>query len=222
MVCRNRSSSSAAFLAGRLMPAALTSTSSRSCRLAKASIARRSPASSARSQAIGATPSGAVPERLRPYTSAPASISPAAMAAPIPRDAPATMARRPCSEKRSGLRIAVAVHDGRAQPDVFGTIDLEHLVALHHMHSDPAAEAVFLLAQQARNEDVERAVFEIALFDLLAHTPVMIVVIDRFRTVLANAPVKIILDLADRQQAVESLALESFQRLVDIASLADR
>src|SRR6201996_6912163 len=165
IVCRNRSSSSAAFLAGRLMPAALTSTSSLSCRFVIAPIACRSDASSARSHAIASTPSGAVPERLRPNTSAPASASPAAMAAPIPRDAPDTMARRPCSEKRSGLRIAVAVHDGRAQPDVFGTIDLEHLVALHHMHSDPAAEAVFRFPQQARNEHVERAVFQIALFD---------------------------------------------------------
>src|ERR1700761_2292059 len=222
IVCRNRSSSSAAFLAGRLTPAALTSTSSRSCRFVNASIARRSAASSARSHAIASTPFGEVPERLRPNTSAPASASPAAMASPIPRDAPVTMARRPCSEKRSRLRIAVAAHDGRAEPDVVGTVDLEHLVPLHHVHPDPAAESVFLFAKQARDEHVERTVFEVALFDLLAHAPVMIVVIDRFRTVLADAPVEIILDLADRQQAVELLLLERIERTVDIAGLADR
>src|ERR1700760_2232575 len=134
------------------MPAGLTSTWSRSCRLANISIARRSAASSARSHAIASTPLGAVPERLRPNTSAPASASPAAMASPIPRDAPVTMARRPCSEKRSRLRIAVAAHDGCAQPDIFRPVDLEHLVALHHVHADPAAETVLLFAKQARDE----------------------------------------------------------------------
>ncbi len=53
----------------------------------------------------------------------------------------------------------------------------------------------FFVSAGLRNEDVERAIFKIALFDLLAHAPVMIVVIDRLRTILADAPVKIILDL---------------------------
>src|ERR1700744_4010536 len=158
-------------------------------------------ASSDRSQVRPKTPAGAVPERLRPNTSAPAPASPAAIAAPIPRDAPVTIARRPASENRSRLRIAVAAHDGRAQPDVFGTIDLKHLVTIHHVKADSAAEPVLLVAQQAWNEHVERTVFEVSLLDLLAHAAVMIVVIDRLGAVLADPPVEIVLDLADRKQA---------------------
>src|SRR5258705_11311178 len=102
-----------------------------------------------------------------PNTLAPLACRPLAIAAPMPRDARVTTAIFPSSEKRPGLRIAVAAHDGGTQFDVFGTVDLEHLVAFHQMQADPAAKAVFLVAQQARNEHVERSVLEIAFFDLL-------------------------------------------------------
>src|SRR5258708_36995905 len=98
-------------------------------------------ASSERSHAAAVTCCGAVPDRLIPSTLAPLACRPAAIAAPIPRDAPVTTAVLPSSENCSGLRIAVAAHDSRTQFDVFGPVDLEHLVALHQVHADPPTEA---------------------------------------------------------------------------------
>src|SRR6185312_8514761 len=137
--------------AGRLMPAALTSTSSRSPVFERSPNTEAMAASSARSHLTAVTCDGAVPLRLRPNTFAPLACRPAAMAAPMPRDAPVTTAVLPSSEKAAGLCIAVAAHDGRTELDVFRAIDLEHFVPLHQMHSDLAAEPVILLAQQRGN-----------------------------------------------------------------------
>src|SRR5438105_2764947 len=127
------------------MPAALTSTSSRSPAFARLSNTEPMAASSARSHLIAVTCEGAVPLRLRPNTFAPLACRPLAIAAPMPRDEPVTTAVLPSSEKAAGLCIAVAAHDGRTKLDVFRAIDLEHLVALHQVHSDLAAEPVALL-----------------------------------------------------------------------------
>src|SRR6187431_807053 len=179
-------------------------------------------ASSARSHLTAMTCEGAMPLQLRPNTFAPLACRPTAMAAPMPREAPVTTAVLPSSEKAAGLCIAVAAHDGCTKPDVFRAIDLEHLVPLHQVHSDPAAEPVVLFAQQRGNENIERAVLQIALFDLLPHPPIAEIVVDRLRPIGADAPVEIVLDLADREQAVEFLVLERRERLFDVAGFPDR
>src|SRR5882672_6010225 len=119
--------------------------------------------SSARSHLIAVTGDGAVPVRLMPNTFAPLACRPLAMAAPMPRDAPVTTAVFPWRENAGELCIAVAAHDGRTKLDVFRAIDLEHLVALHQLHSDLAAQPIALFAQQRGNENIERAVLQIPL-----------------------------------------------------------
>src|SRR5882672_2760033 len=145
------------------MPAALTSTSSCSPVFERLSNTDPMAVSSARSHLTAVTCDGAVPLRLRPNTFAPLACRPPAMAAPMPRDAPVTTAVLPSSEKAAGLCIAVAAHDGRTKLDVFRTIDLEHFVALHQVHSDLAAQPIALFAQQRGNENIERAVLQIPL-----------------------------------------------------------
>src|SRR5207245_8932728 len=50
----------------------------------------------------------------------------------------------------------------------------------------------------------------------------VVVLVYRFRSCGADPPVEIILNLADREQAVELVALEGFERLLDIRGFADR
>src|ERR1700716_485256 len=104
------------------MPAALTSASIRPPCAAQAPKARAIAASSERSQAMAVTPCGAVPERLRPNTVAPASFRPDAIAAPMPREAPVTTAIFPVREKALRSGIAVTAHDGGTELDVFGAV----------------------------------------------------------------------------------------------------
>src|SRR3954453_3165774 len=130
------------------MPAALTSASMRPPCAATVRNALLMASSSERSQATALTPCGAVPERLRPNTVAPASFRPAAIEAPMPREAPVTTAIFPAREKALRSGIAVTAHDGGTELDVFRAVDLEHLVTVHHVKADLAAETIVLFAQE--------------------------------------------------------------------------
>ena len=109
--------------------------------------------------------------------------------------------------KGCGLCIAVAAHDGRTKLDVFGRSIWN--ILCRSIRCIPILPPSRLLCSRssAGSENVERAVLEIALLDLLPQAPVAAVVVDRLGPIGAEAPVEEVLDLADREQAVEFVAL---------------
>src|ERR1041385_5220053 len=164
-------------------------------------------------------------ERAKPVTVPPAPASPRAIAAPMPRDAPPTSATLPSSENRrsgsDGSVEAIAVHDRGGEREVFRTVYLKELVLRHDIEADLSAEAVVMLAQKLGREYVEGAVFQIPLFDLLTTLACRRVVV-----YAASAPRGIdppdeeILDLAHREQRIETFALVLLDSAIEIRALA--
>src|ERR1051326_7693164 len=163
--------------------------------------------------------------RGQPVTVPAAPASPRAIAAPMPRDAPPTSATLPSSENRrsgsDGSVEAIAVHDRGGEREVFRTVYLKELVLRHDIEADLSAEAVVMLAQKLGREYVEGAVFQIPLFDLLTTLACRRVVVCAARGPRGiDPPDEEILDLAHREQRIETFALVLLDSAIEIRTLA--